>query len=174
MVVRRQRVNQICILPLNKFMCFVWISAQTAIIFLYSISSLVFKSREAVCLLCGTNWAFGSKWGLFHPSKSADMKRHGQCRTQPRVRLKISSPLLQRVGRWMAEEETSDSQVRFSHVTATLPEGTAPLTSWRRNYFFLILAHSVNKMWIIQEPNMLELWNKLHFEEKNTESICHV
>ena len=40
--------------------------------------------------------------------------------------------------------------------------------------FFLILAHPVNKMWIIQEPNMLELWNKLHFEEKKTESIYHV
>ena len=44
----------------------------------------------------------------------------------------------------------------------------------RRNYFFLILAHPVHKMWIIQEPNMLELWNKLHFEEENTESIYHV
>ena len=40
------------------------------------------------------------------------------------------------------------------------------LTVWRRNYFFLILAHPVYKMWIIQEPNMLELWNKLHFEEE--------
>jgi len=29
-------------------------------------------------------------------------------------------------------------------------------------------------MWIIQEPNTLELLNKLHFEEKSTESICHV
>ena len=37
--------------------------------------------------------------------------------------------------------------------------------------FFLILAHPVYKMWIIQEPNTLELWNKLHFEEKKTESI---
>jgi len=38
--------------------------------------------------------------------------------------------------------------------------------------FFLILAHSVYKMWIIQEPNTLELLNKLHFEEKkNKESI---
>jgi hypothetical protein len=45
------------------------------------------------------------------------------------------------------------------------------LTFWRRNYFFLILAHSVYKMWIIQEPNMLELLNKQHFEEKKTESI---
>ena len=32
--------------------------------------------------------------------------------------------------------------------------------------FFLILAHPVYKMWIIQEPNTLELWNKLHFEEE--------
>jgi len=39
---------------------------------------------------------------------------------------------------------------------------------------FLILAHPVYKMWIIQEPNMLELWNKLDFEEKKTESIYHV
>ena len=38
--------------------------------------------------------------------------------------------------------------------------------------FFLILAHPVYKMWIIQEPNTLELWNKLHFEEeKNGEYI---
>ena len=34
-----------------------------------------------------------------------------------------------------------------------------------RIIFFLILAHLVYKMWIIQEPNKLELWNKLHFEE---------
>jgi len=29
--------------------------------------------------------------------------------------------------------------------------------------FFLILAHPVYKMWIIQELNTLELWNKLDF-----------
>ena len=40
--------------------------------------------------------------------------------------------------------------------------------------FFLILAHPVYKMWIIQEPNMLEFWNKLHFEEERTESIYRV
>ena len=39
---------------------------------------------------------------------------------------------------------------------------------------FLTLAHSVYKMWITQEPNKLALWNKLHFEEKKTESIEHV
>ena len=31
--------------------------------------------------------------------------------------------------------------------------------------FFLISAHSVYKMWIIQEPKKLALWNKLRFEE---------
>ena len=40
--------------------------------------------------------------------------------------------------------------------------------------FFLILAHPVYKMLIIQETNTLELWNKLHFEEEKTESIYHV
>jgi len=40
--------------------------------------------------------------------------------------------------------------------------------------FFLILAHPVYKMWIIKEPNTLDLWNKLHFEEEKTESIYHV
>jgi hypothetical protein len=49
------------------------------------------------------------------------------------------------------------------------------LTFWRRNYFFFILAHPVYKMWIIREPNTLELWNNLHFEEgEKTESIYHV
>ena len=40
--------------------------------------------------------------------------------------------------------------------------------------FFLILARSVYKIWIIQEPNKSELWNKLHFKEKKKESIHHV
>ena len=48
------------------------------------------------------------------------------------------------------------------------------LTFWRRTYFYLIWAHPVYKMWIIQEPNMLELWNKLNFEEKKSKSIYHV
>jgi len=45
------------------------------------------------------------------------------------------------------------------------------LTFWRRNYFFLILAHPVYKMWIIQELNTLELWNKLHFEEEKKRRV---
>ena len=37
--------------------------------------------------------------------------------------------------------------------------------------FFLILAHSVYRMRITQEPNKLELWNKLHFKEKKKRRI---
>ena len=42
------------------------------------------------------------------------------------------------------------------------------------DFFFLILADPVYKMWIAQEPNTLELWNKLHFEKEKTESIYRV
>ena len=50
---------------------------------------------------------------------------------------------------------------------------STPLTFWHRN-FFLNFSTRVYKMWIIQEPNTVELWNKLHFEGKKTESIYHV
>jgi hypothetical protein len=36
---------------------------------------------------------------------------------------------------------------------------------------FFILEHPVYDMWIIQEPNKLELLNKLYFEEKNWEYL---
>ena len=61
-----------------------------------------------------------------------------------------------------------------SHYTPGTRTWGGSLTLWRRNYFFLILAHPVYKMWVIQEPNKLALWNKLHFEEKKTESKEHV
>ena len=40
--------------------------------------------------------------------------------------------------------------------------------------FFLILAHSIYKMWKTQESKKVALWNKRHFEEKKTESVQHV
>ena len=40
--------------------------------------------------------------------------------------------------------------------------------------FFLILTHPVYKMWLIEEPNTLKLWNKLYFEEEKTESLYYV
>jgi hypothetical protein len=57
----------------------------------------------------------------------------------------------------------ADPNVEVTEVNISAPE------------FFFILAHTVYKMWIIQQPNTLELWNKLHFEkEKKAESIYHV
>jgi hypothetical protein len=41
-------------------------------------------------------------------------------------------------------------------------------------FCFLILKHSVRKMWIIQKPQKVALWNKRHFEEKKTESVQRV
>jgi len=40
--------------------------------------------------------------------------------------------------------------------------GTEVFTLWRRNYF-LNFCTPVYKMWKIQEPNKLALWNQLHF-----------
>ena len=74
--------------------------------------------------------------------------------------------------------------INISNATLEVSDAVRPLygslrvkglTFWRQNYFFLILAHPVYKMWITQEPNTLELWNKLHFEDKKKkESIYHV
>ena len=38
--------------------------------------------------------------------------------------------------------------------------------TFRRRIFFQILAHPVLKMWVIQKPNKVALWNKRYFEEK--------
>jgi hypothetical protein len=40
--------------------------------------------------------------------------------------------------------------------------------------FFQMLAHPVFKMWIIQEPNKVALWNKRQFEGEKTEITQHV
>ena len=51
----------------------------------------------------------------------------------------------------------------------------ATLLSLLEPEFFFNFSTPVYKMWIIPEPNTLELWNKLHFEEeKKKESIYHV
>ena len=68
-----------------------------------------------------------------------------------------------------------DKPLRSGDHPVPFFEWESLLTFWRQKYFFfLILAHSVYRMWIIEEPNTLELWNKLHFEEKKTESIYRV
>jgi hypothetical protein len=39
---------------------------------------------------------------------------------------------------------------------------------------FLNFGTPVYKMWIMQEPNTLELWNKKKKKKEKTESINHV
>jgi hypothetical protein len=48
--------------------------------------------------------------------------------------------------------------------------------SWRfgAGIFFKILAHPVFKMWILQEPKKIALWNKGILKRKNTEKVQHV
>ena len=41
------------------------------------------------------------------------------------------------------------------------------LSFWRRIFFFQILAHPVFKMWVIQKPNKVALWNKRLLKRKN-------
>ena len=81
---------------------------------------------------------------------------------------KPAAPNLQHTTNWEQDDRCGNSTTQ-----SQAPENgyINPLGS---ELFFLILAHSVYKMWIVQEPNKLELWNKLHFEGKKTESIEHV
>ena len=61
-------------------------------------------------------------------------------------------------------------QAGFSVVAAVL---IYTLNFWRR-IFFQILAHPLFKMWVIQKPNKVALWNKRHFEGEKMEIIQHV
>ena len=42
------------------------------------------------------------------------------------------------------------------------------------DFLFQILALPVFKMWVIQKPNNVALWNKRHFEGEKMEIIQHV
>ena len=77
---------------------------------------------------------------------------------------------------WMLSYMKKNTEKGYNDTNiCVLSDSQAPINPLVPELFFLILAHSVYKMWIIQEPNKLALWNKLHFEEKKkTESIDHV
>jgi hypothetical protein len=61
-------------------------------------------------------------------------------------------------------------EIAWNHSLCVVGEEKLAFLSRRLNFWrrilFLILAHPVYKMWIIQEPNTLELWNKRHFEQE--------
>ena len=86
---------------------------------------------------------------------------------EPTLSSETSAFILQTPGKF-PKEHRLHFQICFTLHTSSL------LKILAQELFFKILAHPVYKMWIIQEPNKLELWNKLHFKEKKTESIGHV
>jgi len=76
--------------------------------------------------------------------------------------------------RWESQNQRSFKEIKITNVAERFSPCLSMLNLLAPELFFLILAHSVYKMWIIQEPNTLDLWNKLHFEEEKTESIYRV
>ena len=64
-------------------------------------------------------------------------------------------------------------QLQEAACTSTGSVATSVFNLLAPELFFFNFSTPVYKMWIIQEPNMLELWNKLRFEEK-TESVYRV
>ena len=77
----------------------------------------------------------------------------------------------QRRKRAKSPGKNSEKQSLFGNLRALNRQvlSNFSLTFWRRN-FFQILAHSVFKMWVIQKPNKVALWNKWHSEEKKWRS----
>ena len=69
---------------------------------------------------------------------------------------------------WIVEKES-----QYTYNSQNFEWLRTYLTFWRQNYFFNI-SNTAYKMWIRQEPNMLDLWNKLHFEEEKMETIYRV
>jgi hypothetical protein len=77
-----------------------------------------------------------------------------------------------------ASASSSGSTVVPPYPSIQYPRFTAirknwKLTFWHRN-FFNFFSTPVYKMWTIQEPKKVALWNKRHFEEKEMESVQHV
>ena len=63
--------------------------------------------------------------------------------------------------------DNGEWRIKYNNELYTVYRGSDIVTYSKLSapelFFFLSLAHSVYKIWIIQEPNTLELWNKLHF-----------
>jgi len=74
------------------------------------------------------------------------------------------------VGQWRRGNGSQWPEKWRSAQLETRKQSVALWTFWRRNYFFNC-STPVYKMWIIQEPNTLELWNKLHFEERKKRRV---
>ena len=75
--------------PHSVFMCFVWISEQTAIISLYIINWLVYIT-ETVCLLRGTDWVISYNPGWLSSSNGL-VQRHKHLRVEVQLHAFLTS-----------------------------------------------------------------------------------
>ena len=69
---------------------------------------------------------------------------------------------------------TSVGRVSVEHVTGLVPYPYRKSLTFKHRNFLLNFSTPVFKMWIIQEPKKVALWNKRHFKEQKTESVQHV
>jgi len=69
--------------PHSVFVCFVWLSEQTAIISLYNINWLVFYNPDGVFLLRGTDWVFKWNSGQYESSKALPWLRRSVAGLSP-------------------------------------------------------------------------------------------
>ena len=154
--VRTESIYNSTFCPHSVFVCFVWISEQTAIISLYSVNWVAFIT-ETQCGYCAVRTGYlniiqvkvlllakYSDVPLLHLTYSFLPRFFSFCKRVPRTVWRFRA-------QWLLY----------------LPPGL----TFGAGIIFLILEHSVYKMWIIQEPNTLELWNKFHFEERKKRVI---
>ena len=83
----RFNIHQFPICPHSVFMCFVWISEQTAIISLYSNNWLVFIT-ETECVYCAVRTEF---WNIIHTTFQAQAVIRRPVTAEARVRSRSST-----------------------------------------------------------------------------------
>jgi hypothetical protein len=67
--------NNSTLCPRSPFLCFIWISEQTTVIYLYIIQWLAFYNQEEMCFLRGANWVFKYNSGSCSSSKGWKKER---------------------------------------------------------------------------------------------------
>ena len=96
------------------------------------------KNLRATSKILGARWM---KWSKFHAEDRTNFSRPAELSPW------ICAPL--------------------SYVTKYYAQrAVTAINLLATDFFFQILAHPVFKMWVIQKPNKVALWNKRHFEDK--------
>jgi hypothetical protein len=130
------------------------------------------SSAWILSIICGNTEVVGGWWITNLQGTQRKTSRSKRARVQTFF-VRIKWTRLESSVRTACDPTEIRNAYKLAHRNCTPDLSAIPLTFWCRNYFF-ILAHPVYKMWIMHEQNTLELWNKLHFEEKKTEIIYHV